>query len=74
MCYSPLGAFAVLAEVVRRVGVKGFDVVSTPAKLARTPVLRVDTGDPEVNGMFRERGHMGVLIGYKTRRLIPVQS
>ena len=61
-------------EVVRRVGVEGFDVVSTPAKLARTPVLRVDTGDTEVNGMFRERGHMGVLIGYKTRRLIPVQS
>jgi predicted polyphosphate/ATP-dependent NAD kinase len=61
-------------QVVKRVGVKGFDVVSTPAKLARTPVLRVDTGDPEVNGMFREKGHMGVLIGYKTRKLIPVQS
>ncbi len=60
-------------EVVRRVGVNGFDVVSTPAKLARTPVLRVDTGDTEVNGMFRKRGHMGVLIGYKTRKLIPVQ-
>ncbi len=61
-------------DVVRRVGVEGFEVVSTPAKLARTPVLRVDTGDPEVNGMFRERGHMGVLIGYKTRKLVPVQS
>ncbi len=60
-------------EVVRRVGVDGFDVVSTPAKLARTPVLRVDTGDPEVNGMFRDKGHMGVLIGYRTRKLIPVQ-
>jgi len=61
-------------QIVKRVGVAGFDVVSTPAKLARTPILRVDTGDPEVNGMFRERGHMGVLIGYKTRKLIPVQS
>jgi predicted polyphosphate/ATP-dependent NAD kinase len=60
-------------DVVRRVGVRGFDVVSTPAKLARTPMLRVDTGDAEVNGMFREKGHMGVLIGYKTRKLIPVQ-
>ena len=60
-------------EVVRRVGVEGFEVVSTPAKLARTPMLRVDTGDPDVNGMFREKGHMGVLIGYRTRRLIPVQ-
>jgi predicted polyphosphate/ATP-dependent NAD kinase len=37
-------------------------------------MLRVDTGDPEVNGMFREKGYMGVLIGYKTRKLIPVQS
>jgi predicted polyphosphate/ATP-dependent NAD kinase len=60
-------------DVVRRVGVDGFDVVSTPAKLARTPVLRVDTGDSDVNGMFRERGHMGVLLGYKTRKLVPVQ-
>jgi len=60
-------------QIVQRVGVGGFEVVSTPAKLARTPLLRVDTGDPQVNGMFRERGHLGVLIGYKTRKLIPVQ-
>jgi len=61
-------------EVVALVGVEGFEVVSTPAKLARTPVLRVDTGDPEVNAGFRDRGHMPVLIGYRTRKLVPVQS
>ncbi len=60
-------------QVVRRVGVRGFDVVSTPAKLARTPVLRVDTGDGDVNDMFRRQGHMGVLIGYRTRKLVTVQ-
>jgi predicted polyphosphate/ATP-dependent NAD kinase len=62
-------------DVVRRVGgPDAFEIVSTPAKLARTPTLRVDTGDPEVNAAFLERGHMGVLIGYKTRKLIPVQA
>jgi predicted polyphosphate/ATP-dependent NAD kinase len=61
-------------DVVRKVGVNGFEVVSTPAKLMRTPQLRVDTGDPQVNAMFRERGHMAVLIGYRTRKLVPVQS
>ncbi len=61
-------------EVVRRVGVDGFEIVSTPAKLARTPMLRVDTGDAQVNQAFFDRGHMGVLIGYKTRKLIPLQT
>ena len=61
-------------DVVRRVGVEGFEIVSTPAKLARTPMLRVDTGDAEVNQAFLDRGHLGVLIGYKTRKLVPVQA
>jgi predicted polyphosphate/ATP-dependent NAD kinase len=61
-------------EVVRRVGVDAFEIVSTPAKLARTPVLRVDTGDEDVNQGFLDRGHMGVLMGYKTRKLIPIQA
>jgi predicted polyphosphate/ATP-dependent NAD kinase len=61
-------------DVVRRVGPDGFEVVSTPAKLARTPVLRVDTGDADVNLAFLEKGHIGVLIGYRTRKLVPVQA
>ena len=61
-------------EVVARIGPEGFEVVSTPAKLARTPVLRVDTGDVELNHAFLDKGHMGVLIGYKTRKLVPVQA
>jgi predicted polyphosphate/ATP-dependent NAD kinase len=62
-------------EVVRRVGgPDAFEIVSTPAKMAKTPMLRVDTGDAEVNEAFLERGHMGVLLGYKTRKLVPVQA
>ena len=34
----------------------------------------VDTGDDAVNRMFIERGHMGVLMGYRTRKLVPVQA
>lgn len=32
-------------EVIRRVGIGNIIITSTPSKLARTPVLRVDTGD-----------------------------
>ncbi len=58
-------------EVVRRVGVDGFWVVSTPAKLERTPVLRVDTGDDELNREFTGRGRLNVLVGYRTRKPTP---
>ena len=32
-------------EVIKRVGIGNIIITSTPSKLARTPVLRVDTGD-----------------------------
>ena len=58
-------------EVVRRVGVDNFWVVSTPAKLERTPVLRVDTGDEELNAQFTGLGRVYVLVGYRTRKPTP---
>jgi predicted polyphosphate/ATP-dependent NAD kinase len=60
-------------EIIGRVGISGIEVLATPAKLARTPLLRVDTGDPELDAAFREKGHLFVTIQYRTRRLVPVK-
>ena len=54
-------------------GVDNFLVVSTPAKLARTPVLRVDTGDDSLNRAFAFKGYIPVLVGYRTWKLVPIE-
>jgi predicted polyphosphate/ATP-dependent NAD kinase len=53
------------------VGVDNFWVVSTPSKLERTPVLRVDTGDDGLNAQFTSLGRVYVLVGYRTRKPTP---
>lgn len=60
-------------EVLRRLGPARTIVIATPAKLDRTPVLRVDTGDPDVDALFRQKPYFFVVIGYRTSRLHPLQ-
>jgi len=60
-------------EVVRRIGPDNIWIVSTPTKLERTPVLRVDTGDAELDRAFRERGQLYVMVGYRARKLVPIE-
>lgn len=76
---SPIGAQGfffgrgnqqISAKVIRAVGCENVTVVSTPSKLKDTPVLRVDTGDPEVDEMFR--GRLKVVTGYRRKRLVRV--
>jgi predicted polyphosphate/ATP-dependent NAD kinase len=57
--------------VIRKVGTENVIVVATPTKLRGTPVLRVDSGDPELDESFR--GRVKVVTGYKRRRLVTVQ-
>lgn len=59
-------------EVVRRIGLKNIILVATPAKLARTPVLRVDTGDAALDTALGDKGYLPVVIGYRLRRLVKV--
>lgn len=79
---SPIGAqgfilgrgnLQVSPEVLRRIGTRNVIVVATPSKLVSTPVLRVDTGDPELDDEFRKREYLFVLIGYRTTKIHPVQ-
>lgn len=57
-------------KVIRTVGVGNVIVVSTPSKLAGTPLLRVDTGDHALDDEFR--GKLKVVTGYKRKRLVSV--
>ena len=59
---------------VRRIGVPNVVVVSTPSKLNATPVLRVDTGDPELDREFAKKEYLFVVIGYRTSKLHPIRA
>jgi len=79
---SPIGAqgfvlgrgnLQVSPEVLRRIGTRNVIVVATPGKLVTTPILRVDTGDAELDEEFRKKEYLFVLIGYRTSKLHPIQ-
>lgn len=59
-------------EVVRRVGKGGIIVVATPSKLSRLKVLRVDTGDYQVDEMLR--GPIRVITGYRRESVVRVET
>lgn len=61
-------------EVIRKIGIENILVVATPAKLARTPALRFDTGDEKLDAAFAEREYLSVLVGYHRRRLVKVAA
>ena len=80
---SPIGAqgfvlgrgnLQVSPEVVRRIGTRNLVVVATPAKLAATPVLRVDSGDDRLDEEIRKKDYLFVLIGYRTTKLHPIKD
>ncbi len=60
--------------VVRRIGTRNILVVATPAKLAATPVLRVDTGDEALDAEIRRKEYLFVLVGYRTTKLHPIKD
>ena len=79
---SPIGAqgfvlgrgnLQVSPEVMRRIGTRNLLVIATPAKLAATPVLRVDTGDERLDEEIRRKEYLFVLIGYRTTKLHPIK-
>jgi len=60
-------------RVVRRIGRENIIVVSTPAKLQKTPVLRFDTGDAELDRVLAGRSWFSVVVGYRLSRLAKIQ-
>ncbi len=45
-------------------------MIATPGKLARTPVLRFDTGDPDLDAKLTRKGYLLVETGYRQRRVV----
>ncbi len=58
-------------RVIRKVGVQNVMVISAPTKLKNTPILRVDTGDPALDGQLR--GRKKAITGHKRRRLVRIE-
>ena len=58
-------------RVIRRVGPENIIVVATPTKLRSLRVLRVDTGDPELDKQLA--GWRRVLTGYAAYKLVKVE-
>jgi predicted polyphosphate/ATP-dependent NAD kinase len=61
-------------QVIKKIGINNIIVISTPSKLASTPVIRVDTGDKELDRLFGEQGFMMVVIGYRLSRVVQIQT
>lgn len=61
-------------QVINSIGVDNIIVVSTPSKLAGTPVIRVDTGDENLDRLFKEKELIMVVIGYRLSRVVKIQT
>ncbi len=61
-------------EVIKRIGIDNITIISPPAKLAQTPMLRVDTGDKELDEMFHEKQYLRVVFRYKTMKLVKIMK
>jgi len=57
-------------DVIRAIGSRNIIVIATPAKLARTPVLRFDTGDAVLDRQLAANGFVRVVTGYRRRRVV----
>lgn len=75
---SPLGAqgfvlgrgnLELSPAIIRQIGIENIIILATPAKLARTPVLRFDTGDPGLDHEFVQAGFLRVIIGHHRHRM-----
>jgi predicted polyphosphate/ATP-dependent NAD kinase len=60
--------------VIRKIGLENIIVVATPSKLLHTPLLRVDTGDKNLDRLFAKQGYLMVVIGYRLSRVVKLQT
>jgi predicted polyphosphate/ATP-dependent NAD kinase len=59
-------------EAMRRVGISNMVVAATPAKLARTPLLRFDTGDADLDAQIIALHFLPVVVGYRRLRMVKI--
>ncbi|MFA5101782.1 MAG: ATP-NAD kinase family protein [Candidatus Thermoplasmatota archaeon] len=61
-------------SVIKKIGLENIIVVATPSKLIHTPILRVDTGDAQLDRRFAKQGYLMVVIGYRLSRVMKLQT
>jgi predicted polyphosphate/ATP-dependent NAD kinase len=61
-------------KVIKKIDLDNIIVISTPSKLASTPVIRVDTGDKKLDRLFMEKEFMMIVIGYRLSRVVKIQT
>jgi predicted polyphosphate/ATP-dependent NAD kinase len=59
-------------KVIRQIGLDNITVIATKSKLDHLKSLRVDTGDPELDGEFKNHG-IEVVNDYKTTQILTVE-
>ncbi|MFW6041274.1 MAG: ATP-NAD kinase family protein, partial [Thermoplasmatota archaeon] len=61
-------------SVVKKAGLQNIYILATPTKLKKTPYLRADTGDDELDEQIRDKGYMKVVQGFREYKLVRVQA
>ncbi|UCF50060.1 MAG: ATP-NAD kinase family protein [Thermoplasmatales archaeon] len=61
-------------RVIKKIGLDNIIIISTPAKLASIPEIRVDTGDEVLDKLFAEKEFIMVVIGYRLSRVVKIQT
>lgn len=56
-------------EIIRKIGIDNIVVLSTPSKLMKTPKIRIDTGDQNLDKEIAAKKNIPVITGYSTIRL-----
>lgn len=68
------GNLQISSKVIRKVGINQVLGIATPAKLMTLTSLRIDTGDEQLDGEFKDKKYLKVVQGYRTTRLIKVSQ
>ena len=61
-------------NIIKKIKLDNIIVISTPAKLVSTPIIRVDTGDKNLDKEFKLKEFMMVVIGYRLSRVVRIQT
>jgi predicted polyphosphate/ATP-dependent NAD kinase len=57
-------------KIIKKIGIKNIIVISTPSKLISTPLIRIDTGEKNLDNYFRKEEFILVVIGYRLSRVV----
>jgi len=60
-------------KIIKKIGLDNIIVISTPSKIKSTPVIRVDTGDKNLDDLFSKKEFIMVVIGYRLSRVVKIK-